>query len=66
MFLGLRLTQGVSSSEFQDLFNQDMFIKYEDSFKELQKNKLVEIDGENVKLTSLGLDLANQVFIKFV
>jgi oxygen-independent coproporphyrinogen III oxidase len=66
MFLGLRLTQGVSNSEFQDLFNQNMFIKYNDSFKELQKNKLIEIDGEIVRLTSLGLDLANQVFVKFI
>lgn len=66
MFLGLRLTKGVCNSEFQDLFNQDMFIKYSDSFKELQKNKLIEIDGESVKLTSLGLDYANQVFVKFV
>lgn len=66
MFLGLRLTQGVNNQEFKELFNQDMFIKYADSFKELQKNKLIEIDGENVKLTSLGLDLANQVFVKFV
>jgi oxygen-independent coproporphyrinogen-3 oxidase len=66
MFLGLRLTHGVCNSEFQDLFNQDMFIRYGDSFKELEKNKLIEINGENVKLTSLGLDLANQVFVKFV
>lgn len=66
MFLGLRLAQGVSNSEFQDLFNQDMFVRFADSFEELQKNKLIEIDGENVKLTNLGLDLANQVFVKFV
>lgn len=66
MFLGLRLNKGVNGTEFQDLFNQDMFVKYADSFQELEKNKLIEIDGEIVKLTSLGLDLANQVFIKFV
>lgn len=66
MFLGLRLTRGVSNSEFKDLFNQDMFTKYADIFDELTKNKLIEINGENVKLTSFGLDLANQVFVKFV
>jgi len=66
MFLGLRLTQGVDNLEFEALFNQDMFTKFDDSFKELQKNKLIEIDGDKVKLTSLGLDLANQVFVKFV
>ncbi len=66
MFLGLRLTRGVFNSEFQDLFNQDMFVKYADSFEELQKNKLIEISGENVRLTRFGMDLANQVFVKFV
>jgi len=66
MFLGLRLTQGVSNSEFRNLFKQDMFAKYTDSFEELLKSKLIEIEGENVRLTGLGLDLANQVFVKFV
>ena len=66
MFLGLRLNQGVNNSEFKKLFGQDMFSMYEESFKELQQNNLIEISGERVSLTRLGLDLANQVFIKFV
>ncbi len=66
MFLGLRLNQGVNNSEFNKLFGQDMFNMYEESFKELEQKKLIEICGENVSLTRLGLDLANQVFIKFV
>jgi len=43
-----------------------MFIKYADSFEELIKNELIEINGQYVKLTRLGLDLANQVFVKFI
>ncbi len=66
MFLGLRLNQGVNNSEFNKLFGQDMFNVYEESLKELQQKKLIEICGERVSLTRLGLDLANQVFIKFV
>ncbi len=66
MFLGLRLNQGVNNSEFKKLFDQDMFNVYEESFKELQHKKLIEICGESVSLTRLGLDLANQVFVKFV
>jgi oxygen-independent coproporphyrinogen-3 oxidase len=66
MFLGLRLNQGVNNSEFKKLFGQDMFNMYEESFKELQQKKLIEICGERVSLTPLGLDLANQVFMKFV
>lgn len=66
MFLGLRLNQGINSTEFRKMFGQDMFSMYEESFKELQQKNLIEICGERVSLTRLGLDLANQVFIKFV
>lgn len=66
MFLGLRMTQGVSNSEFRDMFKQDMFEKYSGSFEELLEKRLIEIEGDNVRLTGLGLDLANQVFVKFV
>lgn len=66
MFLGLRLNQGVNNTEFKKLFNRDMFNLYGESFEELKRNKLIEIDGENVRLTRLGMDLANQVFVKFV
>ncbi|PYG89865.1 oxygen-independent coproporphyrinogen-3 oxidase [Ruminiclostridium sufflavum DSM 19573] len=66
MFLGLRLNQGVNNTEFKELFKKDMFFLYKESFEELQKNKLIEIQGQNVRLTGLGLDLANQVFVKFV
>lgn len=66
MFLGLRLTKGISNSEFRDVFNQDMFQKYGNSFEKLSNKKLLEIEGESVKLTKLGLDLANQVFVEFV
>ncbi len=66
MFLGLRLTGGVTRAEFEELFNQDIFVKYAESFEKLKKNRLIETDGERVRLTGLGLDLANQVFMEFV
>ncbi|HEX2925734.1 MAG TPA: radical SAM family heme chaperone HemW [Ruminiclostridium sp.] len=66
MFLGLRLTRGVTGAEFHELFNQDMFSKYADAFSRLEGRKLIEIKGDSVRLTRLGLDLANQVFVEFV
>lgn len=66
MFLGFRLSQGVNNTEFKELFNKDMFKTFGDSFDELQQEKLIEVNGEQVRLTKLGLDLANQVFVKFV
>lgn len=66
MFLGLRLTKGVTGKEFYELFNQDLFAKYADIFLKLENRRLIEINGDNVRLTKLGLDLANQVFVEFV
>lgn len=66
MFMGLRLINGVSRTEFEDLFNQDIFIKYKESLKKLKEKRLIETDEKSVRLTKLGLDLANQVFMEFV
>lgn len=66
MFLGFRLIKGINNSEFKNIFKQDMFDKYYAEFEELLKSKLIEADENNVRLTGLGLDLANQVFVKFV
>ncbi len=66
MFLGLRLTYGVTGKEFFERFNQDMFKKYKDIFAKLESKRLIEIIGDTVRLTRLGFDLANQVFMEFV
>ncbi len=66
MFLGLRLTDGVNGKEFFERFNQNLFTKYSDSLENLENKGLVEIVGDSVKLTRLGFDLANQVFVEFV
>jgi oxygen-independent coproporphyrinogen-3 oxidase len=66
MFLGLRLIQGVCNSDFQRIFHQDMFLRYNNSFKMLASKGLLEISEDSVRLTKLGLDLANQVFMEFV
>ncbi|EPR13139.1 radical SAM family heme chaperone HemW [Ruminiclostridium papyrosolvens] len=66
MFLGLRLTKGVTGKEFFQRFNQNLFTKYTDSFEKLENKGLIEIAGDSVKLTRLGFDLANQVFVEFV
>lgn len=66
MFLGLRLTKGISKTDFLDEFNQDIFIRYADVMDKLKKKRLIETAGEVVRLTPLGLDMANQVFVEFV
>ncbi len=66
MFLGLRLIDGVSKEKFEDRFNQDIFVTYADKIDKLKKKQLIETESGKIKLTNLGLDLANQVFVEFV
>lgn len=66
MFLGLRLTKGVTGKEFSLRFNEDLFSKYNASLEKLENKGLIGISGDCVKLTRLGFDLANQVFVEFV
>ena len=62
MILGLRLTRGVSGSEFIEKFGQNMWNIYSQVLPELLKEGLLEMDAPYIKLTEFGLDVSNQVF----
>ncbi len=66
MFLGLRLIEGVNKDTFKDRFNQELLETYASKVEKLKKLQLIEADRYGIRLTSLGLDLANQVFVEFV
>ncbi|HOJ11208.1 MAG TPA: radical SAM family heme chaperone HemW [Clostridiales bacterium] len=66
LILGLRLTDGVDTQEFKNKFGKDLFELYGANVDILIKRGLLEIEGEIIRLTPLGLDLANQVFIEFI
>jgi len=66
MMLGLRLVDGVSAKEFEERFERGLLDKFGSQIESLLERKLIEVDNGFVKLTRLGLDLANQVFIEFV
>ncbi len=63
LMLGLRLIDGVSKKEFFERFNVKVEEIYEKPLKKHEKNGLLAIDEEKIKLTNKGLDLANIVFI---
>lgn len=66
MFLGLRRTRGVDDKDFQALFGESFETRYADEILSLIKEGLICREGTRIKLTTLGLDLANQVFMAFV
>lgn len=66
IFLGLRLTTGIALSRFRGRFGADFWELYGKEAEKLINNGLLEHIDDRLRLTSLGLDLANIVFSEFV
>ena len=66
MLLGLRKIDGVSIQEFKIKFIVNPVFLYHDKLEKLVNEDLVEIDGDQIKLTNKGLDLANIVWEEFI
>lgn len=66
MMLGLRKIQGVSIRDFEQKFNVNPIIKYCKILDKLNHEGLIEIDANNIRLSSKGIDLANLVWEEFV
>lgn len=66
MLLGLRKIQGVSIQEFKNKFIENPIYLYHQELEKLVKEDLLEIDGDWIRLTNKGLDLANLVWEEFV
>ncbi len=66
MLLGLRTIEGVSISKFKEKYIDNPIFLYRKELKKLVEEKLVIIDGDYIKLTNKGLDLANLVWEEFV
>ena len=66
MLLGLRTIKGVSISEFKEKYIDNPIFLYRKELEKLVEEKLVIIDGDYIKLTNKGLDLANLVWEEFI
>ena len=66
MLLGLRKIEGVSISKFKEKFIDNPIYLFKNQLSKLVEEELLEIDGDHIKLTNKGLDLANLVWEEFV
>ncbi|MDK2835775.1 MAG: hypothetical protein PWP21_552 [Thermosediminibacterales bacterium] len=66
MFMGLRLVQGVSRKKFFDRFGKTLDEVYGAEIKKLVSLGLLIDDGKRIRLSTRGLDLANEVFMEFL
>lgn len=66
LFLGLRLLEGISIKEFDNIFKVSFEEIYGVKTKNLLKLNLLEKNNNIIKLTSKGLDICNTVFTEFL
>ncbi|MDR3364189.1 MAG: radical SAM family heme chaperone HemW [Clostridiales Family XIII bacterium] len=66
IFLGLRRTAGIELSRFRAHFGRDFWEIYGEETEKLIGRGLLEKIGDVLRLTALGLDLANNVFSEYV
>lgn len=66
MFLGLRMTRGVSEMDFVRLFGVKMDTVYGEKIRRLMANGLLKKDGVWLSLTEWGMDVSNFVLSEFL
>ncbi|MCL2400521.1 MAG: radical SAM family heme chaperone HemW [Defluviitaleaceae bacterium] len=66
MFLGLRMTKGVSEKNFIQNFGQSIFEVYGSWIAKMIDDRLLQKHDDHIALTNLGMDLANQVMAGFL
>ena len=66
MFLGLRMTEGISRNEFEANFGMPIEAAYVQVLPDLQAQKLIEKREGRVYLTERGMDVANYVMAQFL
>jgi oxygen-independent coproporphyrinogen-3 oxidase len=57
-FLGLRKMQGVDWTPYRE--------QYQKTVEKLMAEKLIELDGDCIRLTELGIDVSNYVLSQFL
>lgn len=66
ILLGLRRIEGVSVQKFKNKFGENPIFLFRNELNKLVEENLIIVDGDNIKLTNKGLDLANLVWEEFV
>ena len=66
MFLGLRMTQGISEEIFKTQFGVSVMSVYENVIKKHVMNNLIKCVNGRIYLTKIGLDVANTVMSDFL
>jgi oxygen-independent coproporphyrinogen-3 oxidase len=66
MFLGLRMTEGVSLQNFKELFREDLLNVYKSQLNKWIKHGVLVKNKDRICLSDYGMDICNEVFSSFL
>lgn len=66
MFLGLRMTEGVSKSEFETRFSQKIEKVFEKPLLKFKKMGMIEEKGDKICLSKRAISVSNQIMCEFI
>ena len=66
MFLGLRMSKGISIEGFKMKFSKDVFSVYGEVINKYKNMKFIEYNDKMIWLTDKGFDVSNVVFSDFI
>lgn len=66
MFMGLRMTEGISIEEFQKRFNIDIFEIYGHIINKFINNSLLMMKNGRIYLSPQGIEVSNSVMCEFI
>ncbi len=66
IFLGLRLMDGINIKSLEEKYDVSFNELYGELIEKLEKEKLICVNGDNMKLTKMGVNLSNYVMSQFL
>lgn len=66
MFLGLRMTQGISIKEFENCFGLSIFDVYDKEIIDFISKGFLIKNNDRIYLSEKGIDISNQIFVEFL
>ena len=66
MFMGLRMTEGVTKMSFRQRFNEDLEKIFEKPLLKFKKMGMIEEKDDKIFLSKRGISVSNQIMCEFI
>ena len=66
MFLGLRMTEGVTKMSFRERFNEDLEKVFEKPLLKFKKMGMIEEENDKIRLSKKAISVSNQILCEFI